>query len=66
MNIRIIPIIVFFLFVSKSYSTEWDPSSLVKYANNHREEISPNSKDYYLIDPDKYLSKKNVKVCSPY
>ena len=58
MNIRIILIIVFFLFVSKSYSTEWDPSDLVDYANEHREEISPNNKEYYLIDPDKYLSKK--------
>ena len=57
-NMLIIHSIFFFLFISKRYSTYWNPSVLVNYANSHKEEISPNNKEYYLIDPDNYLSKK--------
>ena len=57
-NMLIIHSIFFFLFISKRYSTYWNPSDLVNYANSHKEEISPNNKEYYLIDPDNYLSKK--------
>ena len=37
-------------------SSLWTVQSLVEYANTHMEVISPNKTDYYLIDPDDYLS----------
>ena len=49
--------IVLLISIALIYSSSlWTVQSLVNYANTHMEVISPNKTDYYLIDPDDYLS----------
>ena len=51
-------ILLCFISISAVFNKQyWTPSELIDYANNHREEITPNSTDYYLIDPDNYLTE---------
>ena len=51
-------ILLCFISISAVFNKQHrTPSELIDYANNHREEITPNSTDYYLIDPDNYLTE---------